>query len=207
MSTIIVGRFETQADADRALQALAGAGFQSGEYGSFYLNPAGQHATYPIGGDAHHDEGTKASGKTATAGGAIGGVAGVALGTAAGAAVGPAPTAAGAIAGAGVGAYVGSLAGGLAGAHSGDAQQASREEPVERASGVMVTVCVDRSGTQDTALQVLRDHGALDLACATGEGLAGSWVDFDPRRTPQLIDAPPGEGPRGPAGPRPDPQE
>jgi hypothetical protein len=199
MSNIIAGRFKTQPDAEGALRAIADAGFQRDEYGSFYLNPPGQHATYPIGGDAHHDEGTKDSGKTAVKGGALGGAAGLALGTAAGAAVDPAFVAAGAVAGAGVGAYVGSLAGGLTGARSGDAREATLAEPVERASGVMVAVCVDRDGTLDKALRVLREHGALDLERAMGDWRSGAWIDFDPRRPPQLIDAPTGTGTRGPS--------
>lgn len=200
MSKIIAGRFETQAEADRAIDALKSAGFATREYTSFYLTPAGQHAEYRFGGDAHHDEGTKKSGKTAAAGAAIGGVTGLAVGTAAAAAIEPGFTAAGAIAGAGVGAYVGSLAGGLKGTRSGDPEKASLEEPVERASGVMVAVCVDRNGTEREALQVLRTHGALEVERASGEWRSGSWADFDPRRTPRLIDGE--EGPRGPAGPR-----
>ena len=112
---------------------------------SFYLNPPGQHATYPIGGDAHHDEGTKHAGKTAAAGAAVGGVTGLALGTAVAAAAEPGLAAVAAIAGAGVGAYVGSLAGGLTGTEHGDPREASTEEPVERNAGVMVAVRVDRT--------------------------------------------------------------
>jgi hypothetical protein len=49
----------------------------------------------------------------------------------------------------------------------------------------------------------LRGAGAVELERAEGELRDGQWIDFDPRRTPQLIDAPFGEGPKGPAGPRP----
>ena len=200
MSVIFAGRFQAQAEADRAKEALRSAGFRSDEISSFYLNPAGQHASYPIGGDAHHDEGTKDSGKTAVAGGAIGGAAGVALGTVAAAASEPGFTAAAAVAGAGVGAYVGSLVGAMAGMHAGDPQQASAAEPVERAAGVMVAICVDRQGTAQSALHVLRTHGAIEIERATGEWRDGSWADFDPRRTPQFVDEPPGTAPQGPAG-------
>ena len=204
MSKIIAGRFETQSEADRAFAALADAGFQRDEYGSFYLTPAGQHAMYPVGGDAHHDEGTKESGKTALAGGAIGGATGAVLGTAVGAAMDAGFTAIGAVAGAGVGAYVGSLAGALSGTRSGDPDKATRDEPVERASGVMVVVRVDRDGTRDAAVRVLRAQGALEVEQAIGEWRDGTWADFDPRRMTDIIGAAPGEGPRGPAGPRPD---
>ena len=203
MADIVAGRFETQAEADRALDALKTAGFDRQDYTSFFLNPAGQHAEYPIGGDAHHDEGTKESGKSAAATAAIGSVTGLALGTAVGAAIGePGFTAAGAIAGAGVGGYVGSLAGGLSGARSGNAEQATLKEPVERASGIIVAVRVD-TGREDAAVQALRAHGALEIERATGEWRDGSWSDFDARRTPHLVDPPQGHVPRGPAGPRP----
>ena len=187
MSTIIAGRFETQAAAESALRALADAGFQRDEYGSFYLTAPGQHSTYPIGGDAHHDEGAKHAGNTAAAGGAIGAATGLALGTAVGAALEPSMAAVGAMAGAGVGAYTGSLVGGLSGTRSGDPSKASVEEPVERPAGIMVSVCVDRSGIEDKAIGVLREHGALDLERATGEWKAGEWIDFDPRKPARLI--------------------
>ena len=204
MAKIIAGRFETQTDADRTLDALRRAGFETGSYGSFYLNPPGQHAEYPIGGDAHHDEGTKESGKKAGTAAAIGSVTGLALGTATGAALGePGFTAAGAIAGAGIGGYVGALAGGLAGSRSCDPEQATLEEPVERAPGIIVAIAVDGEGAEGRAIDVLRAQGAIEIERAQGEWSNGTWIDFDPRRTPDLIDTPAGEGPRGPAGPRP----
>lgn len=201
MANIIAGRFETQAEADRALAALASSGLSSHDVTSFYLNPAGQHSEYPIGGDAHHDEGTKKSGMTAVAGSTIGGVTGLALGTAAAVAAAPGLAAVAAIAGAGVGAYVGSLAGGLSGTRSGDPKQASIEEPVERAAGLIVAVRIE--GSEDAVVQVLRAQGALEIERASGEWRDGEWVDFDPRTTPQFIDAEQAQrGPRGPAGPR-----
>jgi hypothetical protein len=185
MARIIAGRAETQAQADRAIAALRSAGFPASDITSFYLNPPGQHAEYPIGGDAHHDEGTRHSGKTATAGATIGGVTGAALGAAVGAAAEPGVTAIAGIAGAGVGAYVGSLAGGLTGARGGDAERANLEEPVEREAGMMVAVRIE--GNEEAAIQALRAQGVRDIERATGEWSNSSWVDFDPRRTPELI--------------------
>ena len=189
MTTIIAGRFETQAEADRAAEALAAAGFGPDEHTTFFLNPPGQHSQYPIGGDAHHDEGTKDSGPKATAVAAAGSVAGLALGTVTGAALGePGFTVAGAIAGAGIGGYVGALAGGLTGSRAGDPDAASIEEPVERAAGMMVAVRADREGAEADALRVLRAQGAVEIERAQGEWRDGSWVDFDPRRPPQFIE-------------------
>jgi outer membrane lipoprotein SlyB len=186
MAKIIAGRFETRAEAQRAADGLRNAGFAARDVSAFYLNPPGQHAEYPIGGDAHHDEGTKESGKTAVAGATVGGVTGLALGAAVGAAadIGVATAVAG-LAGAGVGAYVGSLAGGLTGARAGNPEQANVEEPVERTAGMMVAVRAD--GNEEAVIQALQAQGAMDIERASGEWRDGSWVDFDPRRTPELI--------------------
>jgi hypothetical protein len=185
MAKIIAGRFETQAEADRAVEALRNAGFAAADVSSFYLNPPGRHAEYPIGGDAHHDEGTKKSGKTAMAGATVGGVTGAVLGAAVGAAGEPGVGAIAGVAGAGVGAYVGSLAGGLTGARGGDPARANMEEPVPRPAGMMVAVRIE--GAEDAAVQTLREQGALDVERATGEWRDGSWMDFDARRTPDLV--------------------
>jgi hypothetical protein len=198
MAKIIAGRFDTQVQADSALGALKSAGIPEADLSSFYLTPPGQHAQYPIGGDAHHDEGTKHAGKGAGVGAAVGGAAGLAIGAAAGVATGGvALAAAAAVAATGVGGYVGSLAGGLAATRGGDPDQASREEPVERAAGIIVAVRADNG--EDEVLRVLRSQGALDIERAQGEWRDG-WADFDPARTPELVDST--GGPRGPAGPR-----
>ena len=189
MAKILAGRFDTHEQAEAAVNALKGAGFGTLDVTSFYVNPPGQHAQYPIGGDAHHDEGTKEAGPTAARTAALGAAAGLALGTAAGAAIGgPGLVAGGAIAGAGVGGYVGALGGGLKGSRAGDPSQATLEEPVEGPAGAMVVVCISDARAEDQAVQVLRAQGAQDIERAEGEWRDGAWVDFDPRRTRQLLD-------------------
>ena len=189
MAKILAGRFDTHEQAEAAVNALKGAGFGTLDVTSFYVNPPGQHAQYPIGGDAHHDEGTKEAGPAAARTAALGGAAGLALGTAAGAAIGgPGFVAAGAIAGAGVGGYVGALGGGLKGSRGGDPGEATVEEPVEGPAGVMVAVCISDARAEDQAVQVLRAQGAQDIERAEGEWRDGAWVDFDPRRTRLLLD-------------------
>lgn len=185
MSKIIAGRFETQTAADAAAAALAEAGFARSEYGTFYVTTPGQHAQYPIGGDAHHDEGTKHSGKTAAVGGLIGGVAGLAAGGIAAAAGEPGFVAPAVIAGAGVGAYAGSLQGGLKGARAGDPSKANPDEPVERPAGVVLAVCADREGTAQPAADILKRQGAMDVEEAQGVWRNGVWEDFDPTSRPQ----------------------
>jgi hypothetical protein len=185
MANILAARVETQAEAERLVTALRTAGIGPADVTSFYLNPPGRHAEYPIGGDAHHDEGAKHSGKTAAAGAAVGGITGAALGTAVAAATDPGLAAVAGLAGAGVGAYAGSLAGGLSGTRAGDPRKASVEEPVERAAGVMVAVRVDLN--ENDVLEVLRTHGARDIERTSGEWRDGAWIDFDPRRTSQRV--------------------
>jgi len=190
MSTIVAARFETQTQADEARAALAQAGFDRSEYGSFYLTPPGQHAQTPIGGDAHHDEGAKHSGAAAAAGGAVGGAAGLAVGGLAAAAGEPGLAPAAVVAGAGVGAYVGSLAGALKGSRAGDPSRARPDEPVERPAGIMVAVCVDRYGTRERAIDVLRTQRGQDLEEAQGTWREAAWADFDPRIPRRLLDRP-----------------
>lgn len=193
MAEIIAARFETQAQADSALGALRAVGITAADSATFFLNPPGQHAEYPVGGDAHHDEGTKHAGATAATVAAIGSAAGLAIGTVAGAAIGgPGLTAAGAIAGTGIGGYVGALAGGLTGSRGGKPENASVEEPVERGGGMIVAVHMTGGAVEADVLRVLRAQDALDIARAQGEWRDGSWVDFDPRRPPEYIDPPAG---------------
>ena len=189
MAKILAGRFDTHEQAETAVNALKDAGFGASDVTSFYVNPPGQHAQYPIGGDAHHDEGTKEAGPMAARTAALGGAAGLALGTAAGAAIGgPGIIAGGAIAGAGVGGYVGALGGALKGSRAGDPSEATVEEPVEGPAGAMVAVCMRDARAEDQAVQVLRAQGAQDIERAEGEWREGAWADFDPRRPRQLVD-------------------
>ena len=186
MAKIIAARFETQPEADRALEALRSAGYTGQNVTSFYLNPPGQHSEYPIGGDAHHDEGTKRSGTASAAGAAVGGLTGLAIGAAAVATGGAAAVAA--VAGAGVGAYVGSLAGGLSGAEAGDKSKATTEEPVERKAGIIVAALADAADAQDAIVKALRTARPQSIERADGEWRDGDWVDFDARRPAQLIE-------------------
>lgn len=187
MAHIIAGRFETQEAADRAVAALVDAGFTPGDYGSFYTTPPGQHHQKPTGGDVHHDEGTKHSGRNAAIGGVVGGVAGLAAGGVAAAVGEPGFIAPAVIAGTGVGAYAGSLQGGLSGTRAGDPAQATTEEPVERPAGVLVAVRVDREGERDRAVDVLAAQGAEDVEEAEGTWRDGAWADFDPTVPPRYL--------------------
>ena len=190
MANIIAGIVDTQEAADRAAASLVEQGFARADVSAFYLNPPGMHDTYPIGGDAHHDAGTKAAGKTAAAGAAVGGVTGLAVGTAVALAADSGLATVGAIAGAGVGAYVGSLAGGLSGTEHGRMRDASIEEPAERHAGIVVAVRAEGEQAERKAIETLRASGVRNLERAEGlwtPGADPAWTDFDPRTSPQRI--------------------
>lgn len=180
MATIIAGRFEQQAESGETIDALLRAGFARERIASFYLNPHGQHATYPLGGDEDRSPGAKGTGK------------GVAAGAAAGAAVGAAATAflgpIGAITGGLLGAHVGGLVGGLSqmkergdiGKHAEDVENAA---PVRHA-GMYVAIAVNEDEDEGLAARTLASSGAIDLERADGTIRDGDWVDFDPTSSP-----------------------
>jgi len=187
MAKLIAGRFENVDDLRRALYALRDAGFERHEFGSFYVAPPGQHALYPVGGDAESDRGAKDAGQGAAAGAAVGGVTGLAVGAVAAAAM-PIAGIAAALAAAGIGAYVGSLAGALSKTRPADEIEATPEHPVERPGGPMVAVCVDRPGTEAVAVATLERLGAKDVSHAEGKWHERIWEDFDPRVPPDRVD-------------------
>ena len=164
MSTIIVGHFEHVEQRDSAVAALARAGFSGDEVSAFYLNPPGQHGLRRFGGDTSSDEGASSAGKGATTAAVVGGAAGLAIGSVAG------PI--GALAGAGVGAYVGSLAGALGKTHEPHVEDATAEHPVVPPGGPAIAVCVDRGGSESSAVDVLKEHNARQI-----ERERGTWVD------------------------------
>jgi hypothetical protein len=177
MSRIVAGRFDRTVDADAALVALREAGFGDQEIDSFYVGPAGQHAKNPWGGDSWSGAGARQSG----AAGVIGAVIGAVVGAAAGWVVSREYGLIAILLAAGLGAYIGSFAGAMARARGGRKSEASVEHPVEPRGGRLVAVNVDREGTQQRALDILRRHNARDIGRAEGEWRDGSWRDFDPR--------------------------
>jgi hypothetical protein len=180
MAKLITGRLDDAEELQRTLTALSEAGFDQREYGTFYVGPAGQHDIFPIGGDAYRDKGTEESAGGAATGAAMGGAAGLAIG-AVGAVALPVAGIAAALAGAGVGAYVGSLMGAMSQTRHTDRSESTEEHPVEPQGAVRIAVNVDRPGTQDKAVEILRRAGAEDIVPAEGEWRDGQWQDYDPR--------------------------
>ena len=178
MSRIICGMFDRTLDAEAALEELKRDGFQRSEVDAFYVSPPGQHAMTPVGGDAvHASEGSRSAGVGAGMGAAVGAILGAALGWLASGELGLViiPL------GAGLGAYLGSFAGTMAKVRAGKRVAASVEHPVEPRGGRMIAVNVDRAGTENRAIEILRHQGARDVRRAEGRWADGSWRDFDPR--------------------------
>jgi hypothetical protein len=185
MSRIIAARFETFPEAQQAAKAIAATYVAGGEVDIVYVNPPGQHAAYPVGGDQGADEGAKGAGAGA-AGGAAGGAV---LGGGAGAIVGATISGPLAAAGAAVGAYLGSLAGTLAvlSEHGDHATSSGAEHPATRAAGVLVSVCADHTAPE-RVIEALRALGGHDIELADGTWSNGHWSDFDPLTPPKLVD-------------------
>jgi hypothetical protein len=194
MTPIIAGRFEQKEQADTAVEALRRQGFDAGDVSSFFLNPPGQHAAYPIGGDRDASPGATEAHNGAMKGAAVGGAVGLGVGLAAAPFLGPI----GPLAGAGAGAYAGSLVGAL-----GDMKDPAQRSPQpstlqaavveaeqpQRQSGVMVAVRAAEYAKRIVAVNVLRSTGAQDIERADGTWEGGHWVDFDPLKAPWLIDS------------------
>lgn len=175
MTTIIAGRFIEQTATTAAVDKLVQAGFAPDSLASLFVNSAGQHDRYPIGGDQNESPGTEASGP----GAAMGAVGGGAVGAFVGAVFGPA----GALAGAAAGAYVGSLPGALDNMSddtTGGGTHRKETLPEVRKAGMMVAVATPNAEVESTALAVLRDAGATDIERSTGTIAGGEWTDFDP---------------------------
>jgi hypothetical protein len=185
MSLIVAARFTTFPAAEDAAQKLFNAGFVEEDVTLFFVNPRGQHARYPIGGDVGTDAGARGAPKGAGMGVTIGAVAGAVVGVAIFAAF-AAPIIVSLIA-AGVGAYVGSLVGAMARTREGG--MVGHHLPFHqemRDSGVLVAVHVSPDNQFDAA-RVLREAGGLAIERASGRWQQGRWADFDPLKTPEPL--------------------
>lgn len=187
MATIIAGRFEQQTDSTHTIDALLDAGFRREHIASFFLNPAGQHATYELGGDHDRSAGARTSGK--------GIAAGVVAGAAAGMAVTPVLGPLGPVAGGLLGAHLGGLIGGLSQMRDQGDVGPNAEDPENalplRHAGMYVAIATTDDESVDRAVDMLTTLGATDLEHAEGTITNGDWVDFDPSVPPTQYGSPP----------------
>jgi hypothetical protein len=186
MSLIVAGRFTTFAAAEDAAHRLFASGFVEEDVTLFFVNPRGQHARYPIGGDVRVDEEAKKASLGASKGGVIGAVVGAVAGV--GLFVTMSPPMLVLIIAAGVGAYVGSLIGAMTHMRGGGRIPRKFVHRESRDSGVLVAVHVSHE-TQQQAARVLRESGSLEIERATGRWQQGHWSDFDPTRTLEPLES------------------
>lgn len=189
MANIIAGNFENNARATEAVEELVHSGLPAGDVCVFFLNPPGQHATYPVGGDREESPGARESDAGALKGAVAGGAVGLAAGTAAAvatAALGPIA----ALAALGVGAYTGSLVGALSNTGKGPEREAGKSaKPEPRHAGMLVAVRLNERISEDDVIEVLRRYGARDIERAQGTWRDGKWQDFNPLSSPQRVTA------------------
>lgn len=183
MSTIIAGRFQLQDDVDRAREALAAAGFDTGRISTFYLSQPGQHDQTPLGGDNLQSPGAKETPEGVVKGVATGGAVGMAIGAATSPVTGPL----GPIVGGLVGGHVGSLFSFSKMKERGESEEGGENRIPPREAGMLVAVAFDDAAMADRAVDVLRQLGAHHLERAQGNIVNGDWADFDPASRPQLI--------------------
>lgn len=177
MATIIAGRFDTQDEATRAVAEIERAGFPRHMISSFYNNPPAMHGEFPTGGDQDISPGAKETPAGIAAGTGIGGAVGVAIGAATIPVMGPLGPALGALTGAHIGNLVGTAS---ATKETGEPEVGGENSTPLRRAGMMVAVALGGAGTQDTAVDVLRSCGAMDIEIAEGTIENGDWSDFDP---------------------------
>lgn len=188
MSLIIAARFETFDAAQIAAAALMDAGVPAESLHTFFVNPAGAHDRYPMGGDMAADPNAKGAPFGAVTGAAAVGVVGAIVGAVIGFTV--ADSMLPIIGGAGVGAYIGSLAGAMA-ALGKDRPRRSAREAAEvkakegRQSGVMLAVHTSPERESEVAT-ILRKSGGAEVERARGRWQNGKWEDFDPLLSPEL---------------------
>ncbi len=187
MALIVAARYVTFDQAKTAARQLFAAGFSQDDVHIFYVNAAGTHAMYPIGGDREADPDSGAAGYGALLGGAGLGLIGAVAGGLIGSALTLAPLAVLAVAG--VGAYIGSLLGALfvtGRSKPGSAAVASGhpDHPDVRHAGVLLALHIDPS-QEAQACRLLRASGGEDVERANGRWNNGHWEDFNPVQPPQ----------------------
>jgi hypothetical protein len=188
MSLIVAARFDTFDAAQTAAQALMNAGVGEADLHTFFVNPAGFHDRYPLGGDRAADPASKGAPFGAIGGAAALGVVGAVVGGIIAGSFATSPLLI--VAGAGVGAYIGSLAGSMRilgrpkpRRSIEEATDAQRNEG--RKSGVILAVHTAREHEKRIA-NLLRDAGGVEVERAQGRWRNGKWEDFDPLIAPDL---------------------
>jgi hypothetical protein len=186
-NTAVFGIYRTPEDAERAVDALMGAGFASGAISVLLPDNESTRAF------AHHKDTKAPEGTTAgvTTGGVIGGALGVLAGIGALAIPGVGPLiAAGPIvaglAGLGVGGAVGGLVGALIGMGIPE-YEAKRYEGRVKDGGTLLSVHCDTSDQVKRAKELLQSSGAQDIS-STSEAAAAKPDERRDVEPPSAVD-------------------
>ncbi|AOX47782.1 hypothetical protein AB870_14560 [Pandoraea faecigallinarum] len=184
MAMIVAGRFTTFDQANLVASRLYDRAFRPSDVSVFFLNPTGQHAKFPMGGDVDAHAAARPAGKGAAQGVIAGGAFGLALGALLFVTLWRfwlVP-----VVGMMAGAYLGAFLGALARMRS--RERVPAREAGMRDAGVMLATHVSES-TADTAIAVLRDAGAAEIERANGVWEGGEWRDFDPVKRAHDVNA------------------
>ncbi|KVE36505.1 hypothetical protein [Burkholderia sp. TSV86] len=179
MAMIVTGRFTTFDEAEGGARHLYERAFGPQDVSIFFLNPGGQHARFPLGGDVYADTAAKPGGRGAVLGALRGLLIGVIAGTsvyALGLRYWFVP-AAGALAGAYLGAFGGAL-----GRMRGECSEG--KGTLEKSETGVILAARVTPATAAAAEDVLRESGALSIERVEGDWQDGEWRDFDPVRRP-----------------------
>ena len=182
MSLIVAARFDSFPEAESAARKLFSQGFSEEAVNIFFVNPAGAHDRYPVGGDRAADPDARGATKGAVLGAGILATVGALIGAGVLYAVGL--TGLEIVAGGAVGAYLGSLAGALSMAGRRSRKEPGNPELQTRHAGVLTAVHV-QPDQEARAAQILREAGGKDVEHAQGRWREGRWVDFDPLSAPE----------------------
>lgn len=161
MATIIAGRLQLQHQAEEAIEELIQAGFAPDKITSFYVNPPGQHAMYPIGGDRYQSPAKEEPGKNAKFRETITEVAEAMIGA--------------------------DKHKAHEKADSGHVTDEHAHALRLRTAGMLVAVEIINHSHQEQAVALLTQLGAKNIEKAEGEIIDGEWADFDPLSEPYYL--------------------
>lgn len=184
MENIIAGRLQQQEQVQQAIDQLIDAGFTENKISSFYVNPAGQHDLYPIGGDRDESPGAKETETGIAVGVTAGGAIGASVGVAGIPVAGPVAPVIGGL----VGAYVGSLIGSLSEMKEvGESEIGGENAVPQRKAGMVVAVSAPDAEKENSAIAILKSLGADQIEHAQGTIVDGDWQDFNPLAVPLYL--------------------
>ena len=165
MATIIAASFQLQSQAENTVEKLIRAGFASEKVSSFYVNPPGQHALYPIGGD--HYQSPAIAGKEGNSA--------------------PLETAFAEVAEAVIGVQHDKDSSVDTAPINNTIGSASTDTKPSHRAGMMVAVEVAGQADQDKVVALLTQLDAHNIEKAEGEIVDGEWLDFDPFSEPRYL--------------------